>query len=76
MCSHFKGKFVFILQTFAAERIAIILAVVVILCIGTIAIETQVTSNGIRPYSARPIEPIVTCVVQSARIDAPSADEE
>ena len=49
---------------------------VVILRIGTTAIEIQVTGEGIGLHGARPIAAIVTCEAQSATADGASADEE
>ena len=66
---------VVIYTVYAAERKPVA-PVVAILRIDATTKETQVTGVGTGLHSVRPIEPIVTCAVQSARSDVPSADEE
>ena len=50
--------------------------VVAILRRETTTTEIQVTGAGIGLHGTRPIVATVTCVVQSATVDAASADEE
>ncbi|MBR2659042.1 hypothetical protein IKD57_04150 [Candidatus Saccharibacteria bacterium] len=63
------------IEGYAAERKSEV-PVVVILRIGTTAIEIQATGVGTGLHGARPIGATVTCVVQSGTVDVASADEE